>query len=85
MKVRGVPVYAACLGFATAFGGSGYIIAQDLDNGISTATGWSLIYSIIYAYPALKMKKPIPIAMGMTMMAGGLIYGRELWREVLDW
>lgn len=43
------------LGFATMFGAAAYVLARgESDNGASTATAWSLTYSLVNFVPSLR-------------------------------
>ncbi|TPX48743.1 hypothetical protein SeMB42_g00320 [Synchytrium endobioticum] len=86
-SLRGIPGYPnllASAGFTFLFGGCGYIITQDTNNGQSTALAWGLCYESLFARQAFAAKKPGPI--GMVICIGGTtcIYLKEVLTRIAD-
>ncbi|KAI9003334.1 hypothetical protein DFJ74DRAFT_713563 [Hyaloraphidium curvatum] len=57
------------LGFATMFGAAAYVLARsDTDNGASTATAWSLTYSLLNFVPSLRAWRTNKLAAAIAFL-----------------
>ncbi|TPX32687.1 hypothetical protein SmJEL517_g04225 [Synchytrium microbalum] len=80
----GYPNLLASAGFTFLFGGCGYVLTQDVNNGQSTAVAWGICYESLFLRQALTSRKPGPIAGAVFVGVSSLMYLSEVLTRVAD-